>query len=676
MSEDIANRIAKLREEINYHSYRYHVLDDPVISDAEYDALMRELEALEAAHPERITPDSPTQRVGGEPLDRFEKVRHPAPMLSLDNAFDADEVRAWRERIDKLLPEGTRLDYVAEPKIDGLTVVLTYVDGLFTLGATRGDGLVGEDVTQNLRTIKALLLRIPVSPDGEAPPRLVVRGEVYMAKDDFEELNRRQAERGEKTFANPRNAAAGSVRQLDSRITASRPLSLFTYAVIQSEGATFSTQWEVLQYLRRLGFPVNPDSRRCANLEEAIAYSQEWMARRASLNYEADGMVIKVNDLALHEELGFVGKAPRWAIAFKAPSEEGVTRLLEIGVNVGRTGVLTPYASLEPVRVGGVTITSATLHNEDYVIEKDIRVGDMVVIKRAGEVIPQVIRPLVQLRTGEEQVWQMPERCPSCGEPVERPEGEVATYCVNAACPAQLIRRVEHWAARGAMDIEGMGEKLALLLVQEGLVHDVADLYYLQPEQLLPLEGFAEKRVSNLLSAIEASKGRPLARLIHALSIRHVGGTVAEFLAQHFSSLDELMAADVETLEAIEGLGPMIAGSIVDFFSHERNRRVIEKLKAAGVRTRRAVEEAKATGPLTGLTFVITGTLPALSRAAARGLIKEHGGRVTDSMSRNTDYLVVGESPGATKITKAQKLGIPTLDEAELWRMIGQGADK
>ena len=676
MSEDIANRIAKLREEINYHSYRYHVLDDPVISDAEYDALMRELEALEAAHPERITPDSPTQRVGGEPLDRFEKVRHPAPMLSLDNAFDADEVRAWRERIDKLLPEGTRLDYVAEPKIDGLTVVLTYVDGLFTLGATRGDGLVGEDVTQNLRTIKALLLRIPVSPDGEAPPRLVVRGEVYMAKDDFEELNRRQAERGEKTFANPRNAAAGSVRQLDSRITASRPLSLFTYAVIQSEGATFSTQWEVLQYLRRLGFPVNPDSRRCANLEEAIAYSQEWMARRASLNYEADGMVIKVNDLALHEELGFVGKAPRWAIAFKAPSEEGVTRLLEIGVNVGRTGVLTPYASLEPVRVGGVTITSATLHNEDYVIEKDIRVGDMVVIKRAGEVIPQVIRPLVQLRTGEEQVWQMPERCPSCGEPVERPEGEVATYCVNAACPAQLIRRVEHWAARGAMDIEGMGEKLALLLVQEGLVHDVADLYYLQPEQLLPLEGFAEKRVSNLLSAIEASKSRPLARLIHALSIRHVGGTVAEFLAQRFSSLDELMAADVETLEAIEGLGPMIAGSIVDFFSHERNRRVIEKLKAAGVRTRRAVEEAKATGPLTGLTFVITGTLPALSRAAARGLIKEHGGRVTDSMSRNTDYLVVGESPGATKITKAQKLGIPTLDEAELWRMIGQGADK
>ena len=676
MSEDIANRIAKLREEINYHSYRYHVLDDPVISDAEYDALMRELEALEAAHPERITPDSPTQRVGGEPLDRFEKVRHPAPMLSLDNAFDADEVRAWRERIDKLLPEGTRLDYVAEPKIDGLTVVLTYVDGLFTLGATRGDGLVGEDVTQNLRTIKALLLRIPVSPDGEAPPRLVVRGEVYMAKDDFEELNRRQAERGEKTFANPRNAAAGSVRQLDSRITASRPLSLFTYAVIQSEGATFSTQWEVLQYLRRLGFPVNPDSRRCANLEEAIAYSQEWMARRASLNYEADGMVIKVNDLALHEELGFVGKAPRWAIAFKAPSEEGVTRLLEIGVNVGRTGVLTPYASLEPVRVGGVTITSATLHNEDYVIEKDIRVGDMVVIKRAGEVIPQVIRPLVQLRTGEEQVWQMPERCPSCGEPVERPEGEVATYCVNAACPAQLIRRVEHWAARGAMDIEGMGEKLALLLVQEGLVHDVADLYYLQPEQLLPLEGFAEKRVSNLLSAIEASKSRPLARLIHALSIRHVGGTVAEFLAQRFSSLDELMAADVETLEAIEGLGPMIAGSIVDFFSHERNRRVIEKLRAAGVQTRRAVEEAKATGPLTGLTFVITGTLPALSRAAARGLIKEHGGRVTDSMSRNTDYLVIGEAPGATKITKAQKLGIPTLDEAELWRMIGQGADK
>jgi DNA ligase (NAD+) len=672
MGEDIAKRIAKLREEINYHSYRYHVLDNPVISDAEYDALVRELRALEAAHPELITPDSPTQRVGGEPLDKFKKVRHPAPMLSLDNAFDADEVRAWEERIKKLLPEGTRLDYVAEPKIDGLTVVLTYVDGLFTLGATRGDGLVGEDVTQNLRTVNVLPLRIPVSPDGEAPPRLVVRGEVYMAKDDFEELNRRQAEREEKTFANPRNAAAGSVRQLDSRITASRPLSLFTYALVQSEGGTFSAQWEVLQYLRRLGFPVNPDSRLCADLEEAIAYSQEWMKRRASLNYEADGMVLKVNDLALHEELGFVGKAPRWAIAFKAPSEEGVTRLLEIGVNVGRTGVLTPYASLEPVRVGGVTITSATLHNEDYVIEKDIRVGDMVVIKRAGEVIPQVVRPLVGLRSGEERVWRMPERCPSCGEPVERPEGEVATYCVNAACPAQLIRRVEHWAARGAMDIEGLGEKLALLLFQEGLVHDVADLYYLQPEQLLPLEGFAEKRVSNLLSAIKTSKGRPLARLIYALGIRHVGGTVAELLAQHFSSLDELMAAEVETLEAIEGLGPMIAGSIVDFFSHERNRRLIEKLEAAGVQTRRTVEEVKAPGSLTGLTFVITGTLPTLSRDAARELIKEHGGRVTDSVSRNTDYLVMGESPGATKMTKAQKLGIPTLDEAELRRMMGR----
>lgn len=672
MSEDVAKRIAKLREEINYHNYLYHVLDSPVISDAEYDALVRELQALEAAHPELITPDSPTQRVGGEPLDKFEKVHHPEPVLSLDNAFDADEVRAWEGRIRKLLPEGTRLDYVAEPKIDGLTVVLTYVDGVFTLGATRGDGLVGEDVTQNLRTIRALPLRIPVSPDGvEAPPRLVVRGEVYMAKDDFEELNRRQAERGEKTFANPRNAAAGSVRQLDSRITASRPLSLFTYAVVQSEGVTFSSQWEVLQYLRRLGFPVNPDSRLCADLEEAIAYSQEWMERRESLNYEADGMVLKVNDLALHEELGFVGKAPRWAIAFKAPSEEGVTRLVEIGVNVGRTGVLTPYAHLEPVRVGGVTITSATLHNEDYVIEKDIRVGDMVVIKRAGEVIPQVIRPLVQLRTGEERVWRMPERCPSCGEPVVRPEGEVAYYCANAACPAQVIRRVEHWASRGAMDIEGLGEKVAALLVREELVRDVADLYYLKAEQLLPLEGFAEKRVSNLLSAIEASKDRPLPRLIAALGIRHVGGIVAELLARHFSSLDELMAADVETLESIEGLGPMIARSIVDFFSRERNRRVIEKLKAAGVRTRRAVEEVKVPGPLTGLTFVITGTLPTLSRDAARELIKEHGGRVTDSVSRKTDYLVVGEAPGATKITKAQKLGIPMIDEAELRRMIG-----
>jgi len=669
VSREIIERVARLRNEINYHNYRYYVLDAPVISDAAYDALMRELQELEAAYPELITPDSPTQRVGGEPLERFQKVRHPAPMLSLDNAFDPAEVRAWRERILKLLPPGVEPDYVAEPKVDGLTVVLTYEDGLFVQGATRGDGLVGEDVTANLRTIRALPLRVPVRGNG-APARLVVRGEVYMPRDAFEELNRRQMEAGEKTFANPRNAAAGSVRQLDPRITASRPLSLFTYNVVEVEGAALATQWEALTYLRELGFPVNDDNRLCPTLEEAITYSQEWMARRKRLNYEADGMVIKVNRLDLQAELGFVGKAPRWAVAFKAPSEEGVTRLLDIGVNVGRTGVLTPYAVLEPVRVGGVTVSQATLHNEDYIRDKDIRVGDTVVVKRAGEVIPQVLGPLIEMRTGQERVFQMPRQCPACGAPAVRPEGEAATYCTNDGCPARLKRWVEHFASRGAMDIAGLGEKQAALFVDLGLIHDVADVYYLQPEQLLSLEGFAEKKVSNLMAALEAAKDRPLARLIFALGPKHVGSIVAELLADRYRSLEALMAAPVEELQAIEGLGPEIATSVYEFFRRPAVRKIVEKLKAAGVKTAEAVvEPLPKAQPLAGLTFVITGTLPGLSREAATELIRAHGGKVTGSVSRNTSYLVVGENPGS-KLVVARELGVPTLDEEGLRRLI------
>ncbi len=677
MSESVAERIARLRELINYHNYRYYVLDDPEISDAEYDALVRELRRLEEEHPELITPDSPTQRVGGEPLDRFEKVEHPVPMLSLSNAFGPDELRAWRDRALRLLPPemADRLAYVVEPKIDGLTVVLHYQDGLFVLGATRGDGYVGEDITANLRTVPAVPLRIPVVKDGPPPRRLVVRGEAYMPRDAFERMNAELAARGERTFANPRNAAAGSLRQLDPRIAASRPLSLWAYQVIIVEGGeTPRCQWEALGYLRRLGFPVDPHARRFDDFEAVVQHCVEWESRRHELNYDIDGLVVKIDDFEIQARLGAVGNAPRWAIAYKFPAEEAITRLLDIRVNVGRTGTLNPYAILEPVRVGGVTVRNATLHNEDYIREKDIRIGDMVVVKRAGEVIPQVVRPVVELRTGEEREWHMPDRCPACGEPVVRPEGEVAYYCVNAACPAQLVRLVEHFVSRGAMDIEGMGSKQAELFVKKGLIRDVADIFYLKPEQLLEMEGYKEKRVQNLMRAIEAAKNRPLARLITALGIKFVGSTVAEILAQHYHSIDALMRASEEELTQIEGIGPKIAKSIVDWFSRESNRRVIEKLRAAGVRMADEVPEAPEEGarPLEGKTFVITGTLPTMSRQEATEFIVRHGGRVTNSVSRRTDYLVVGASPGS-KLQRAQELGVPIIDEAGLLKLVEQG---
>jgi len=674
--KSVEERIEELRREIHYHNYRYYVLNSPVISDAEYDRLMRELRELEAAHPELITPDSPTQRVGAEPLDKFEKVRHPKPMLSLSDAFDEEELRAWLERISKLLPEGVTakdLEYVVEPKVDGLTVVLTYENGRYVQGATRGNGVVGEDVTANLKTIRGVPLRIPVSPNGPPPSRLVVRGEAYMPIDKFKEFNRRLAELGQKTFANPRNAAAGSVRQLDPRITASRPLSIFTYAIVDSEGITITTQWDALQYLKRMGFPVNPDSRLLPDFEEVVAYCHEWMKKRDTLNYEVDGVVIKINSLEIQEHLGAVGNAPRGAVAYKFPGREATTRLLNIGINVGRTGTLNPFAILEPVEVGGVIVRQAALHNEEDIHRKDIRIGDTVIVRRAGEVIPYVVGPIVDLRTGEERVFHMPDRCPACGEPAVKPEGEVAYYCVNAACPAQLVRRVEYFASRGAMDIEGFGSRLAQQFVKEGLLKDVADFYYLRREDILALEGFAEKSTDNLLAAIEASKERPLWRLITALGIRFVGSTVAQLLTRHYSSIDELMAATQEELEAIEGLGPRTAESIVEWFGRERHRRIIEKLRRAGVRMeeRREVEEEKPQ-PLAGLTFVITGTLPSMSREEAKALIERYGGKVTGSVSSRTDYLLVGEAPGATKYNRARELGVPMIGEEELLRMIGR----
>jgi DNA ligase (NAD+) len=672
---DAAERIEELREQIRYYAYRYHVLDDPVISDDAYDALYRELEELERAHPELISLDSPTQRVGGELREEFTAVEHPSPMLSLSNAFTPEELHAWRDRFMRLLPEEyAEPAYVVEPKIDGLTVVLHYTNGAFTLGATRGDGRRGEDITPNLRTVKALPLRVPVAAGrerGTVPPaRLVVRGEAYMPIDAFEAFNREQEAAGKKTYANPRNTAAGSLRVLDSSITASRPLSLFCYQVVDLDGGPpLSSQWEALDYLRQLGFPVSDQNRRFTDFEELVGFVVGWEPVRETINFEADGLVIKIDDFAIQDRLGAVGNAPRWAIAYKYPAPEAVTRLQRIVVNVGRTGSLTPAAELEPVRIGGVTVSNATLHNADYIAERDIREGDTVIVKRAGEVIPQVLHPVLELRPPGTRPWQMPDRCPACGEPVEHPEGEVAYYCVNAACPAQLVRSVEHFVSRGAMDIEGFGIRQAELFVELGLLQDVADIYYLPPDQILPLEGFGEKKVSNLMAAIEASKERSPARLLTALGIQGIGVTVAQVLMDHFRSLDAVAAASREEMEQIPGIGPKLADSVADWFARETNRQVVAKLKAAGVRTE--VEEIEATGPqpLTGLTFVITGTLPTMSREQAKALIEAYGGKVTGSVSGKTDYLLAGEQAGS-KLAKAEKLGVPVLDEAALRRMV------
>jgi len=672
---DPQKRLRELREQVNFHNYRYHILDDPVISDAEYDRLVAELKAIEAKRPEWITPDSPTQRVGGVASEKFVKVAHPAPILSLGNAFDSGEVRAWWARISKLAPQGRRVAFTVEPKIDGLTVVLHYRGGVFVQGATRGDGEIGEDITPNLRTVKAVPLRIPVSGASgkkrapEAPPRLVVRGEAFIETADFEELNRRQEAAGERTFANARNAAAGMLRQLDSRVTATRPITLLTYAVVADGGAPRS-QWEVLDYLRSLGFPVTDVARRFDSLDAAIAYAESWSGRRDDLAYEADGMVIKIDDLDLQDELGVVGKDPRGAIALKFPAREATTQLLDVGINVGRTGVLTPYAILAPVVVGGVTIERATLHNFDDIARKDIRVGDRVVVKRSGDVIPYVAGPVAGARTGKEKKIAPPKKCPYSGDRVVQREGEVAIYCPNRDCPGRLDRQVEHFVSRGAMEIDGLGEKIVQQLIDAGLVRDVADLYTLKREDLLELEGFAEKKADNLLAAIAASKSRPLDRLIVALGIRHVGSVAAEALAAHFGSLDRLLKAGEEELTAIEGIGPTIAASIVEWASGSHSHMVIEKLKRAGINPKMKVDTAGRTmvGALGGKTFVITGTL-SKPRDEIAAKIKAAGGKVTDSVSKTTDYLVAGESPGS-KLAKAQSLGVTILDEAGLGRLL------
>jgi DNA ligase (NAD+) len=682
---DERNRMNDLVEQIRQHNYRYHVLDDPVIADRAYDELVRELQAIEAAHPEWVLPDSPTRRVGGEPLPGFAKVTHPRPILSLGNAFDADEVRAWLERIARILPEGVGVEdlcFTVEPKFDGLTVVLHYEDGLFVQGATRGNGEVGEEITANLLTIRGIPLRIPVSPSmaGDSlpvPSHLVVRGEAYMPLDQFEGLNRRLQEAGERPFANPRNAAAGSLRQLDPRITARRPLAVYCYAIVEAEGAEFSSQWEVLGYLRGVGFPVSEWVARLDDIQAVVEYCQEWMAQRDTLNFEVDGIVIKIDDLATQRALGVAGKDPRGAVAWKFPAREATTRLIDATVNVGRTGVLAPTAVLEPVSIGGITIQHATLHNYEDIARKDIRIGDVVRIKRAGDVIPQVVGPVVDFRQGDERPIPVPTACPSCGEPVKPLKGEVALLCDNPACPAQLVRRVSYWVSRPAMDIVGLGGKIVEQLIDAGLVHDVADLYALTVDQLLPLEGFAEKKARNLIDAIQASKAQSLARVLTGLGIRGIGTAVAQLCVERYPSLAALAAAPAEELEDVHGLGPHTAANVGQWFAAEHNQQLIAKLASAGVRVAeehvpepQRGEEESAPLALEGKVFVITGTLPSLTRAEANSLILEHGGRVTGSVSGKTDYLLCGEKAGS-KLAKARQLEVAVIDETTLLEMVG-----
>lgn len=676
-AKQAAERAQALRRELQYHNYRYHVQQSPVISDVEFDRMLAELREIEAAYPDLVTEDSPTQRVGGEPVDKFERVRHPAQILSLSNAFDPDDVRAWRERIAKIDERVDRAGYVVEPKLDGLTVVLHYDNGVFKLGATRGDGEYGENITSNLRTVRSLPLRIPVESDGpSAPARLVVRGEALIFREDFEAMNEALEMAGERTFVNPRNTASGALRQLDPSLTASRPISLLCYAVVDGEGDLPDTQWATLAWLKALGFPVASEANRAENLDAAIDAAQHLEGVRDELAYELDGAVIKIDDLNLSAELGVVGKDPRGAIAYKFAAQEVSTQLLDIGVNVGRTGVITPYAVLEPVEVGGVTVRQATLHNFDFIAEKDIRIGDRVMIKRAGDVIPYVIGPIEDARQGDEKAYKVPRRCPSCGELLEHVEGEVAVYCVNAACPAQLVRNVEHFASRGAMDIEGLGIKVAEQLVEAQKVADVGDLYRLDKDDLLDLEGFADKKAEGLIAAIDASRGQSLQRLISALGIRGIGDVVAGDLASAFGDLDALSRADTHALSEVEGIGPNLAQAVTDWFDKSKNAAILVKLKEAGVWPRAERQSAQAgTLPFEGLTFVVTGTLPNLSREQAKDLIQEHGGKVTGSVSRKTDYLVLGENPGS-KLDRAQELGIPTLDEESLRALAEELAER
>lgn len=673
--EQAQKKIDKLRQEINYHNYRYYVLDDPVIADSEYDRLMRELERLEAEFPQLIIPSSPTQRVGAPPLDKFEEVRHTLPMLSLANAFDPEEVREFDARLKRFLNTRQDIEYCTELKVDGIAVELIYEDGHFVIGSTRGDGLVGENVTQNLRTIKTIPLRLMDRKEKPIPSRLEVRGEVFLPLKAFQALNRKREEAGEPLFANPRNAAAGSLRQLDSSITAQRPLDIFCYGLGEVKGAAFESQWEILDALSLWGFKVNPNRRKCRHVEEVLAYYKDMDEKREVFPYEIDGIVIKVNSLALQESLGTIARSPRWALALKFKPRQAVTRIREINVNVGRTGALTPTAVMDPVRIGGVEVSRATLHNQDEIDKKDVRIGDWVVIQRAGDVIPEVVRVLPEKRTGKEKKFRIPDHCPVCGSGVYRPEGESVARCMGVSCPAKLKEAVIHFASRDAMNIDGLGEKIIEQLVDKGLIKDFADLYALTMENLLTLERMGEKLAGKLLVAIDRSKKTTLDRLIYALGILHVGEHVAKLLAQRFSTIEDLAQASIERLRAIKGIGEEIASSIVKFFQQKANLNVIEKLKKRGVEYPvRAAHHGPLSQKWKGLTFVFTGALKTMGREEAQSKVEALGGHAASSVSKKTSFVVVGEDPGS-KFDKAQTLGVKILTEEEFLEMLKRDED-
>jgi len=669
--ESVRTRVAELRRQLSYHNYRYYVLDSPEISDAEYDALFRQLQSIEEQHPDLITPDSPTQRVGAEPLDAFETVRHRLPMLSLGNAFDEDELRAFDERVKRHLglPAEETIDYLAELKVDGLAVSLTYENGLFTRGATRGDGATGEDITQNLRTVRAIPLRML----GDAPPALVeVRGEVYLDRREFARINREREEEGQPIFANPRNAAAGSVRQLDSSITARRRLDIIVYGTGALEGVSFERHSELLDYLVTVGFRASPERAICRGIDEAAAYCRQWQEKHADLNYGADGVVLKIDSLALQSDLGQVSRSPRWAVAYKFPPEEQTTVVKDIFVSVGRTGALTPVAMMEPVVISGSTVQMATLHNEDEVARKDVRVGDTVVVRKAGDVIPEVVSVIESKRAADAPAFVMPDTCPVCGAEAVREEGEAVRRCTGIACPAQINGRIEHFFSRGALDAEGLGPKIIAQLTAKEMVRDPADLYFLTKDDILKLDRMGDKLAQNILDAIASTKRPPLARLISGLGIRHVGGHVSDVLAERFRSFDQLASATEEELADTMEIGPVIVQAVTVFFRQDQTKELLRKLKEAGVSPEppAAPQRAPDGGPFAGKTVVFTGVLT-IPRSEAEAMLQAQGGRATSSVSKSTDFVVAGDSPGS-KFDKARQLGVRTLTEEEFRRMIEQ----
>jgi len=665
--ESSRRRAAQLRRDIEYHNYRYYILDDPEIPDAEWDRLLQELRALESEHPEFVTADSPTQRVGATPTDEFAEVRHRVPMLSLDNAFTEDDLRAFDRRVRERVGTTEEIEYSAEPKLDGLAISVTYENGVFVRAATRGDGTTGEDVSANVRTIRSL----PLHLQGKAPPVFEARGEVFMPVSGFDRLNAEAAKRGEKIFANPRNAAAGSLRQLDPRITAQRPLDIFFYAVGAIDGLELPPlHSQTLDMLRRYGLKVSPEIRRVRGAEGCLEYYAEIGRRRASLAYQIDGVVYKVDSITAQRALGFVSRAPRWAVAHKFPAEEALTQLRDVEFQVGRTGALTPVARLEPVFVGGVTVSNATLHNMDEVVRKDVRIGDTVVVRRAGDVIPEVARVLAERRPAGAREVQLPTHCPVCAAPVERDADAAVARCTGGyRCSAQRKERLRHFASRRALDIEGVGEKLVDQLVEAALVESPADLYRLEAATLANLERMGPKSAENIIGALQKSKATTLARFLFALGIRDVGEATAAALAAHFGTLERLMAADLEGVQRVSDVGPVIAHHVVEFFADAANREVVERLQAAGLHWPLVEVPAAGDQPLAGLTFVLTGTLDALQREEAEDALRALGAKAAGSVSKKTSYLVAGRDAGS-KLRKAEELGIPILDEAALQRIL------